>query len=135
MPSLTCTVVTPEATALDRQVDFVVVPLYDGELGIGAGHSPLIGRLTFGELRLKTGDKVDRYYVGGGFVQVADNVVSVLTDRAVPATEVDAEAAQAQLTEASERQAHSPELIEIRDRQLAQARAQLQVSRRSRSDR
>ena len=131
MPSLTCTVVTPEATALDRQVDFVVVPLYDGELGIAAGHSPLIGRLTFGELRLRTGDQVDRYYVGGGFVQVADNVVSVLTDRAVPAADVDTEAAQAQLAEAARRPAHSPESMDIRDRQLSQARAQLQVARRS----
>ncbi len=135
MSPLTCVVVTPEATAIEAMVDFVVVPLYDGELGIGAGHSPLIGRLTFGELRLRTDGKIERYYVGGGFVQVADNVVSVLTDRAIPAAEVDAEAARTHLADAIKRPAHSPELLDIRDRQIAQARAQMQVARRSASSR
>ena len=49
---LQCIVVTPEATVLDRQAEFVALPLYDGEIGIGRGHSPLIGRLGYGEMRL-----------------------------------------------------------------------------------
>ena len=49
------------------------------------GHSPLIGRLGYGEMRIRRGSDTERFYVDGGFVQVADNVVSVLTNRAVPA--------------------------------------------------
>lgn len=131
MPQLNCIVVTPERTALDELVDFVALPLYDGEMGIAAGHSPLIGRLGFGELRLKSGGKTSRYYVDGGFVQVADNAVSVLTNRAVPAEQVDAKQAQDQLDAALRRPANTDELLEIRERLIAQARAQLRVARRS----
>ena len=57
---LRCVVVTPEATILDRPAEFVALPLYDGEIGIGRGHSPLIGRLGYGEMRLRTDDGHDR---------------------------------------------------------------------------
>ena len=83
--ALTCTVVTPEQTALETKADFVALPLFDGEIGIAANHSPLIGRLGYGEMRIRTAGQVSHYYVDGGFVQVADNVVSDLTTRAVPA--------------------------------------------------
>lgn len=131
MAGITCTVVTPEATALEEKADFVALPLYDGEIGIGANHSPLIGRLGFGEMRLKVGGKVSHYYLDGGFVQVAGNTVSVLTNRALPADKVDANHAKEQLSAALKRKAHTPELMEIRDRLVAQARAQLHVAKSS----
>lgn len=126
--AIQCTVVTPEQTSLDEKADFVAVPLYDGEIGIGAGHSPMIGRLGYGEMRLRVGGKEQRYYVDGGFVQVVDNTVSVLTNRAIPAVNIDRTAAQQQLDDAKKRAANTPELLEIRDRLVAQARAQLRVA-------
>lgn len=131
MAGITCTVVTPEATALEEKADFVALPLYDGEIGIGANHSPLIGRLGFGEMRLKVGGKVSRYYLDGGFVQVAGNSVTVLTNRAAPADQVDADQAKEQLSSALKRQAHTPELRAVRDGLVDQARAQLRVAQRS----
>jgi len=130
--TLTCTVVTPEQTALETQADFVALPLYDGEIGIGRNHSPMIGRLGFGEMRITSGGKTVSYYVDGGFVQVADNVVAVLTNRAVPSNRLDAAAAEAQLQAARQQLANSPEAFEIRDRLIAQARAQLRTARRAR---
>jgi F-type H+-transporting ATPase subunit epsilon len=130
--SLTCTVVTPEQTALETKADFVALPLFDGEIGILANHSPLIGRLGYGEMRIKSGGQTTVYYVDGGFVQVADNVVAVLTNRAVPAKSVDAAAAEAQLQTALQKTPNSPETFEIRDRQIAQARAQIRTARRGR---
>lgn len=133
MPAtLVCTVVTPEQTALETKAEFVALPLYDGEIGIAANHSPLIGRLGYGEMRIKTGRATLSYYVDGGFVQVADNVVAVLTNRAVPTKNLDAAAAEAQLEAARKRPANTPELFEIRDRQIAQARAQIRAARRAR---
>ena len=123
-------VVTPEATLVDDLADFVALPLFDGEIGIAPLHSPLIGRLGFGEMRLKKGEVEKRYYVDGGFVQVADNVVSVLTNRAVPAAKLDASVVQKALEAASKRPANTPELLAIRDRAVAQARAQLHVAKR-----
>ena len=62
--------VTPERTLLDQQVEFVSVPMYDGELGLLPGHSPVVGRLGFGLLRTKATGVSSRYFVDGGFVQV-----------------------------------------------------------------
>jgi F-type H+-transporting ATPase subunit epsilon len=129
---LTCTVVTPEQTALETQADFVALPLFDGEIGILPNHSPLIGRLGYGEMRIKSGGQTQVFYVDGGFVQVADNVVAVLTNRAVPAAKLDPAAAEAQLQSANQRLPNSRELFDIRDRQIAQARAQIRTARRAR---
>jgi F-type H+-transporting ATPase subunit epsilon len=84
-----CVVVTPERAVLDERVDFVALPMVDGELGVLHSRAPLIGRLGFGELRLKQGNSTERYYVDGGFAQVRDNVVTVLTSKALRADQID----------------------------------------------
>jgi len=127
-----CIVVTPEATLLDAQADFVALPLFDGEIGIAPMHSPMIGRLGFGEMRIVQGQETKRFYVDGGFVQVVDNVVSVLTNRAIPAAEIDPAVAEEHLQVARARKANSPELLAIRERIEMQARAQIRVARRAR---
>jgi F-type H+-transporting ATPase subunit epsilon len=125
---LRCIVVTPETTVRDQDADFVALPLYDGEVGIAPGRSPMIGRLGYGEMRIREGDRVSRFYVDGGFVEVVNNVVSVLTNRAVPADQLDPAVASEQLATARTRPANTPELMAIRDRLVAQARAQLHVA-------
>jgi len=129
--ALRCVVVTPEETVLDTTAEFVALPLFDGEMGIGLHHSPMIGRLGCGELRIRNGSETVHYYVDGGFVQVADNVVSVLTSRSLPAEAVDVEVAQELLTSALGRKAAGDEQLAIRDRSLTQARAQLHVARKT----
>lgn len=124
---LRCIVVTPEETVLDATADFIALPLFDGELGVGKGHSPLIGRLGYGELRLRTGKETVCYYVDGGFVQVVDNVVSVLTNRSLKDSAVDTVAASEQLAEALTRKVGGEEALSIRDRLVSQSRAQLRV--------
>ncbi|MCA9183840.1 MAG: ATP synthase F1 subunit epsilon [Planctomycetales bacterium] len=132
MATIKCTVVTPEDTALDEDVSFVVVPMPDGELGVAAGHSPMIGRLGYGELRLKASDGTEsRYYVDGGFVQVADNAVSVLTGRFLKTDQIDVAAVKEQFDDALKRPIHTDDLLELRSRALDQAAAQLQVARRA----
>ena len=130
MAELNCIVVTPEKTALETKAEFVAMPLYDGEIGILPGHSPMIGRLGYGEMRIRAGGKETRYYVDGGFVQVADNVVSILTNRAVLGTSLDVAAAREQLASASKRPAATDEELELRDRLVIQARAQIRMAER-----
>src|SRR5579871_4513292 len=91
--SLQCVVVTPERTILDTSADSVIVPMYDGELGVLPGRAPLIGRLGPGELRTRRGNEVERFFVDGGFAQVRENVVTVLTPRAQKGTDIDQNAA------------------------------------------
>ncbi len=92
----------------------------------------MIGRLGYGELRLSMpAATTERYYVDGGFVQVADDVVSVLTNRAMPAAAIDRKSAEEQLTAARGRTANSDELLDMRDRLERQARAQIRLAGRS----
>src|SRR6266446_4017979 len=97
---LQCVVVTPERAVLDEPVDFVALTLYDGELGVLPGRAPLIGRLGYGELRIRRGESTRRYFVDGGFAQVRNNVVTVLTPRAIRAEDIDPQAASQMLAEA-----------------------------------
>jgi F-type H+-transporting ATPase subunit epsilon len=124
-------VVTPEQTVLDTTTDFVALPLYDGELGVAPDHAPMIGRLGYGELRIGHQPGADRYYVDGGFVQVADNIVSVLTNRAIPVARLDAGSLEMQIRAALAQPAAGEDQIARRDRTLAQSRAQLRVARGS----
>ena len=81
--NLKVVVVTPERAVLDEATEFVVLPMFDGERGVMTGHSAFVGQLGKGDLRLKTGTVTKSYAIDGGFVQVADNVVNVLTPKAV----------------------------------------------------
>ncbi|QEL17037.1 ATP synthase F1 subunit epsilon [Limnoglobus roseus] len=77
--TLRVVVVTPERAVLDESADMVVLPLFDGEFGVMANHSPFVGQLGPGELRIKHGTETRHYFIDGGFAQVAKNVVNVLT--------------------------------------------------------
>jgi F-type H+-transporting ATPase subunit epsilon len=119
-------VVTPEQTVLDATTDFVALPLYDGELGVAPSHAPMIGRLGYGELRIGHGGG-QRYYIDGGFVQVVDNVVSVLTNRAIPATRLDETKIKESISYWLTQPAAGDEELAQREKALAQTRAQLRV--------
>jgi F-type H+-transporting ATPase subunit epsilon len=127
--TLQCVVVTPERAVLDEPADFVALPLYDGELGVLPDRAPLIGRLGYGELRLRRGPETQRYFVDGGFAQVRDNVVTVLTARAIKAEEINVAAAEQALREALV-PARTPEAQDAQLRAQQRARAQLHVAQR-----
>src|SRR5580658_3474316 len=111
--SLHCIVVTPERALLDEQAEFVAVPLYDGELGVLPGRAPLIGRLGYGELRLRRGGATQRFFIDGGFVQVRDNVITILTSRAVRAEDINPAAVERALEE-THQPAPTPEAQDAR---------------------
>ena len=123
--SLQCVIVTPERAVVDEQADFVALPLYDGEIGILPGRAPLVGRLGYGELRIKRGGQTKRFFVDGGFVQVRANVVTVLTPRAIPAAELKVDAARQALDAA--RATHPRNPVEQAGKEKAQARARAQL--------
>jgi len=128
-----CIVVTPEQTLLDQSAEFVALTLYDGEVGIAPGHAPMIGRLGCGEMRVRDAAGVDRYYVESGFVEVLDDVVTVLTQRVMPAAEIDEAVVLERLRAVQARPATTPEAVIARDRSIEQNRAQLRVGRRRQS--
>jgi F-type H+-transporting ATPase subunit epsilon len=125
---LQCVVVTPEKTLLDEAVEFVALPLFDGELGVLPGRAPLIGRLGYGELRTKTADVIRRYFVDGGFVQVRGDVVTVLTNRAIPAAQLDTQAASSELEVADKRSAVTDSDFSEQQKAVARARGMIRVA-------
>jgi F-type H+-transporting ATPase subunit epsilon len=79
---LTVTVISPEAVLFEGDTDSVVAPAYDGEVGILTGHAPMMTLLGKGTLRLGTGAGARQFSVEGGFLQVVENQVRVVTERA-----------------------------------------------------
>ena len=131
MAQIKITVVTPESTAVDVEVDRITVPLIDGAAQILVGHAPMIGRLGPGELKTFSGSSSERYYVDGGFVQVENNSVSVLMGKCVVAGEIDLTEAKAALKEAQELETGNPELQDIKQKAVAQAHAIIRVGESS----
>jgi F-type H+-transporting ATPase subunit epsilon len=78
---LKVSVISPEAVLFEGESDSVVAPAYDGEIGILTGHAPLMALLGNGELRLGSGGG-PRFTVSGGFMQVLNNDVRVVTEKA-----------------------------------------------------
>ena len=131
MAKIQCIVVTPERTVVDESAQFVALTLFDGEIGIASDHTPMIGKLGYGEMRIVEGGQTLRYYVESGFVEVVGNVVTVLTNRATPAAELGEAASEEQLSAARAQPANTPELMAKRDRDVVQSRGQLRVARRA----
>lgn len=95
-------IVTPEAKTFSDNVDSVVIPGVEGELGVLPMHAPLMTLLEPGELRvMKNGDET-RLAVGEGFVEVTQEKIAVLTDMAVKESEIDESAAEAAIKRAEE---------------------------------
>ncbi|MDG2222390.1 MAG: ATP synthase F1 subunit epsilon [Rubripirellula sp.] len=127
--SLRCVVVTPERTELDREADHVSLPMFDGELGVLKGRAPLIGRLGYGTLRLQTAAGPERYYVDGGFAQVENDVVNILTSRAIPVDLLDSDEARSELDAAQDMSGKTPEEMQVKELATRRARGKVRASK------
>ena len=124
-------VVTPDAKAFESDVDMVTLTGIDGEMGILAGHMPLMTQLVAGEIILKRGAENIHFAVGDGFVQVTGEKVSILTDMAISADNIDEAKAQEALQRAQARLAQkvSDEEAATLQAALVNAGAQIKVKR------
>ncbi len=118
-------VVTPERAVLEDFADMVILPMFDGELGVLPGRAALVGQLGPGELRIKQGATTRRLFIDGGFAQVRADSVNVLTQFArkpeelTAASVADAQAkAEAQPTTSAPERATKAKL-EARARSMA----------------
>lgn len=88
---LTLTIVTPEKPILEKKVLFVVLPAYEGELGVLPGHIPYVCQLKTGILRYTSQEEKGEFALMGGFAQIGSDAVSVFAEGAELADEIDAE--------------------------------------------
>jgi F-type H+-transporting ATPase subunit epsilon len=115
-------IVTPERLAYSDEVDAVVLPGSEGELGVLPHHAPLLTTLGIGELRYRKGGQEESFAIIGGFLQVRPDRVVVMAETADMASEIDLEKAQEARREAEK--AIDSGFVEAAD--LAAARASLQ---------
>lgn len=106
----------------------MVVPMFDGELGIQFGRAPMVGRLGFGIMRIRSNSIVSEWFVDGGFVQVTREGVYVLTDRLLKRDQIDGKQAQTDLDKALTLVTNSPESAAFKERTLTQARAKVRLA-------
>ena len=117
-------IVTPERKVYSEDVEFVVVPGSEGELGFLPGHSPLASSLKIGVLRVtKDAGKPLRIAITGGFVEVMDSRVTVLTSAAEREDEVDKKRAEAAKQRAEQRLAAKAADLDVVRAELALKRA------------
>ncbi len=92
--ALTLEIVTPERLAYSDEVDSVVLPGTEGELGVLPHHAPLVSMLGVGELRIRKGGAEESFAIAGGFLQVLPDKIVVMAETADMASEIDLETAQ-----------------------------------------
>lgn len=128
-------IVTPEGRVYQREVDMVVLPAADGELGIYPQHAPLMTLLGSGEIIARHGAEEDRILVTEGTAEVRADRVSVLTVFATNEAEVDEARAEEARRRAEERlkEKLSPEETALVQASLAHSLAQIKVKRRRKS--
>jgi F-type H+-transporting ATPase subunit epsilon len=94
------TILTPEKTLFDREVDSVVITAHDGEMGFLPQHAPLITYLGIGELRARTGSETLHFATHNGFARMEENRLLVLADAAEAPEEIDVQRAEDALSRA-----------------------------------
>jgi len=120
----------------EGECDFIVARGASGELGVLPGHAPLLTWLKPGELMLRQGREEHFFFLEDAYLEVLPDRVSILADRGVPTTELDAAAAEESRRTAQEELARagnsdSPELAELQHR-LEVAEYRLQAAERDR---
>lgn len=92
---MTISIITPEHTVLKNEpADAVVVPVVDGSMGILKNHAPMVANLRVGVLRYKENGTFKRVAIGGGFMELSHNAITVLADTAEVAESIDVMRAQ-----------------------------------------
>jgi F-type H+-transporting ATPase subunit epsilon len=116
---LTLELVTPEKVAWSAPADMVVLPAFEGEMGVLAGHQSFLVQLKEGEVRVTENGGVRRFAVSGGFAEIKDDKVSLFAETAEMSEQIDRERAK-QALERAKAEAVKPGLDPL---QLAQIEA------------
>ena len=122
-----CSVVTPERAVLEVEAQFAALPAHDGEIGILRNRASLLVKLDVGRLRIETPDERHVLYVDGGFAEMVDNRLTILTEDARRPDELDRQAAEASLAEARTMIIRDDASVEARRRAIKRAKVQLQL--------
>lgn len=123
MKTIKVSVVTPDGPVYDAEVEMVSAKAKSGELGIMAGHVPMVAPLDIAAVRLKKEGSTDYIAINGGFLEVRPDVVTILAQSAERAETIDLVRAQSAKERAEKRLQETPDSIDIKRAELALKRA------------
>ncbi|MHC4695392.1 MAG: ATP synthase F1 subunit epsilon [Planctomycetota bacterium] len=95
-----CSVITPEQAVLECDATFVAFPAHDGEMGVLLNRAPLVCKLGIGSLRVESSADQHTFFIDGGFAEVVDNRLTILTEQAKVPDQIDRSAAEQALADA-----------------------------------
>ncbi|MDO8629550.1 MAG: ATP synthase F1 subunit epsilon [Phycisphaerales bacterium] len=124
-----CSVITPERSVLDCAATFVAFPAHDGEIGVLPNRAPLVCKLGIGPLRVDSLGKTEIYFIDGGFAQMQDNRLTILTEQANKASELKPGPAEQALAAARAMPIPDDQAFEARQRAIKRAQVQLRLAR------
>ena len=126
--TFTCSVITPERQVLECNTRFVAFPAHDGEMGILRNRAPLLCRLGIGLMRIEGEEGSHVLFIDGGFAQMVKYRLTILTEQAATAAEIDAEATRKDLEAARQSKPKDEAGLNTRAKGLARALARLRLS-------
>ena len=127
MATMKLEIITAERRVFSEDVEALVAPGFEGELGILPHHAPLMTSLKPGELLIRKGGQETYLAVTGGFLEVMGNVVTILADAAERSEEIDVERAEAAMVRAQERLAARSADLDLQRAMQAVQRAQVRL--------
>jgi F-type H+-transporting ATPase subunit epsilon len=133
MATLKLEIITPTARIFEGDVDSVLLPGIEGEMGILPRHEPLVTELAAGELQFVQKGQTQIFAIGEGFAEITGASVGVLTDGALAEKEIDEQAAEVAVKRAEELLKSNTlegEELEATQASLARSLAQIKVKRR-----
>jgi F-type H+-transporting ATPase subunit epsilon len=123
-----CSVITPERAVLETEATFVAFPAHDGEVGILPGRAPLLFKMGIGALRVESPEGNHTFFVDGGFAQMVENRLTLLTEQAKAVDEIDRAAAERALAEARELPMINDAEFAARQRAVRSAETQIRLA-------
>ena len=127
--TMTLEMVTPEKLTLQATVESIVLPAYEGEMGVLPGHIPFLVMLKAGEVRVTAGGELKSFAVAGGFAEIQKDKVSIFAETAEMAEEIDGERARQALERAKAEAAavRGGDPLTLAQAQAAMQRAQVRL--------
>jgi len=124
MSTFNLEIITPHKIVVKQEVAKIIARTTEGDMGVLAGHAPLVAELAIGEMKIEKDDKnIDYYFISGGFLEISKKKVLILADKAMRADEIDIEEA------AREKEIYEARLAKLgEDREIAITQRALQES-------
>lgn len=115
---LFCRIITPERMIFDGEADRIITRIADGEIGVLVDHAPVVSTVAIGDVRIHRDNEVSVFATSDGFFKVSENLVLVLVEEAVPAEEIDIDAAEDRIEAIEQEEVGSEDDPEAEERAL-----------------